>query len=171
MQPRIPPGAECPRRGARGPRVCSGRAELGGGLGHHPVLRPGEPRHPDAPDWTNNPGQKGAEVDRELPEGGNHGAGGGRRQRGGNPARGTALAALGEHLSGCLGQGTGEARAELQPLCGRLQHLRGQRTRGGAGDGKYDRMDQPTLETGGQREQERHGEALGTKVSGVSDQP
>jgi RNA-directed DNA polymerase len=57
-------------------------------------------------------------FDREIPAAGSDGGWVGGSERGGHAARRAAISAAGEHLSGCTGQGTGEARAPILPIRG-----------------------------------------------------
>ena len=99
------------------------------------------------------------------------GGGGGGTQRGGHAARRAAVSVAGEPLPGCAGSGTGEPRAELLPLCRRLQHLCGQRGGGEASVGGDRGLDREASAFASEPCQERGREALGAEVSGVSHQP
>ena len=73
----VPAGTQ--RAGCRASRaaVRAGREGLGGGYGHHEVLRPRQSRHSDGADRGSDPGQTGVAADREIPAAGSDGGGGG----------------------------------------------------------------------------------------------
>jgi site-specific DNA recombinase len=82
-----------------------------------------------------------------------------------------ALAVAGQYLPGRAGPRTGTTRTGIQPVCGRLQHLREQPSGGRTSISRRHRMDQATPPVGSQRGQERGGATVGTEVPGISHQP
>ena len=86
---------------------------------------------------------------------------------GGNAARRPAVAAAVEHPAGRSGPCPGTARAQLLPLCGRLQHLRWQQAVRGAGDASDHGVSGAAIEVTGQRGQERSGASVGAEVPGL----
>ncbi len=96
--------------------------------------------------------------------------GGGGTQRERDAARWTVVAAVGKPLPGCAGSGTAEPRAELLPVR-RLQRLWEQRGGGEASAGGDRGLDREASAFASEPCQERGREAMGAKVSGVSNQP
>jgi len=128
--------------GAEGGRCSAGRAKvrrrgpgLGRGFGYHQIFRSRQLGHPDGEDRTSDPRQTGVAAHRAISAGGRHGGRSGGQERGGNAARRAAVSTAGEHLSGRLRSRTGTARTSVQPVRGRLQHLRRQSGGGGTSDG------------------------------------
>ena len=72
-----------------------------------------------------------------------------------------------EYPAGRSGPISGAARAELLPLCGRLQPLRPQQARREAGDASGHGVSGAETEVEGQRGQERGGSPVGAEVLGL----
>jgi hypothetical protein len=111
------------------------REGLGGGYGHHEVLRPCQSRHSDGPDRESDSGQAGVALIGKYLRRGAMVDGVVVSQRGGHAARRAAVSAAGQHLSGCARSGTGSAGAFVLPLRRRLQYLCRQSGGGGTDAG------------------------------------
>ena len=163
----LPTGTVGASGGGAGAAVHRGRVRLGGGPGFGEILRSSQSRQTDGADRQTGRGQAAVETHPGILECRGDGERVGQSERGRDSARRTTFAPAEQPRARRTRPGAGAARPSLCSICGRLQHLRSQRTSGSTGDGEHQAIHHAAAQAQGERDEECGGAAAAAEVSRI----